>query len=121
MGKSTHDAKTDTQFMDMMMGRAYEKAFDLAREVDVVKGSYSCAKTMDTFFRVVKKSSYPSPGRNVGKKNPVMVLSKSEAEARVYIVDSGASYHLVGKDTLSPSELKTVRRMKSPVPLTTAK
>jgi hypothetical protein len=61
MGKSTHDAKTDTQFMDMMMGRAYEKAFDLAREVDVVKGSDSCAKTRDTFFRVVKKSSFPPP------------------------------------------------------------
>ena len=50
-----------------------------------------------------------------------MILSHSEAEALVDIVDSGASYHLVGKDTLSPSELKTIRKMKSPVPLTTAK
>jgi hypothetical protein len=47
----SHEAKHDTQFMTMMQGRAYQKAFDLAREVYIVKGSYSVRKPGTSFLQ----------------------------------------------------------------------
>ena len=39
---------------------------------------------------------------------------------RTYMIDSGASFHLIGKSELSHSEKKTIRTLPEPIPLCTA-
>ena len=55
--------------------------------------------------------------RDERRKHKVMLA----LESRKYLVDSGASLHLVNPNELTKDELKTKRKMLRPIPLTTAK
>ena len=52
--------------------------------------------------------------------SPVLDESRGETEGREFVVDSGASMHMLGKKDLNSAELETMRVSQTPVTVNTA-
>ena len=81
---------------------AQSKASDLARKINKLK-----ANDKATFFSLAEKWVLPS-------------ASAREPEEREFVVDSGASMHMVSEKDLDSAELETIRTPRSPKTVMTA-
>ena len=75
--------------------------------------------------RGLKNHAGESPSTEIPQKKKRKSKRKPSAKAvthptRRYVVDSGASFHLVDSETLTSKELASVRKLKRPIPISTA-
>ncbi len=76
-----------------------------------------------TYMKKIQKKSEPTPAEKPrsalkGKQKIFYLESKS---GRNYIVDSGASFHLVSRVELTDHEASTIVALDEPIPIQTAK
>ena len=111
---------------------ARKSALDLAVKLGIFNGSIGIEEDRNRFFvrdpsrRIIKNASGLTDCENLleGLEKSIQTpelnwSSFDDIPAREYIVDSGASFHLVNRDDLTSQELKTKRRIK-PIRLSTA-
>ena len=78
------------------------KAWDLAKNIQKLKQK--------------DKAAFYSPA----EEWVLLAASTNEPEERQFVVDSGASMHMVSKEDLDPAELETMRTSRSPTTVMTA-
>jgi hypothetical protein len=106
-GDEAHqDELTDTEVIDFDEQWARSEAYRLHKEVHKIK------ELSDEEFFVTGSTGGDS-------QRTIMSFSESDTY-RNYIVDSGASFHLVSLDSLNAKEQATMKSDGKPIPITTA-
>ena len=126
IGMTTKEARVDKEVLRMTKMAARRDAFELSVELRIFKGDFGNKEDQDRYFvrdpsrRVIKyRDGVPDimdKEETDGKPTAIPEFkwtSMDDIPYREYIVDSGASYHLVNEDELTPQELKTKRKIRN--------